>query len=297
MAYPITGSLSAALATVVIVSGQASAQGFSFREFSDWSFANESGQRALRQGNLDAAARRFQGAIEIARRVVASDPRPLARTYTDYSVVLLLQGRAQDADPLARWALTVREERFGKDSEQAAATMHVLALIASALMDYARAETLLERAVAIWQERLGADHPRVILGLNDLATVYLFQRKYDHAETAFRRVVEAPASRLTDRAISLIGLASLYLAQGQIERVDSTDQQLLVVLARMPSVSYPAVAARLDQLLVQLHKQGRSAEAQALEDAARAARTGENLRRPLPRGIPPARIAPRSKSA
>jgi tetratricopeptide (TPR) repeat protein len=296
MGYPTAGFLAAALATVAVVPGQAAAQGASFLEFSDWNFVQESGQRALRWGDVEKAASRFRSAIEVARRLAASDPRPLARTYTDYALVLVIQGRAEEADPLAQWALDVREARFGKDSVQVATTLHVLTLIASAQLQFSRAEALVTRALAIWQKRLGPEHPLVFVGQNDLATLYLHQRKYSQAEAVFRQVLESPASRFPDRAISLIGLASIYLAQGQLERVESTDQELLVVVRNLWPQDYPAVALSLEQYLAQLRKLGRSAQAQALEDAASRARSGESIAHPnlrdIPRAAPPVRDRP-----
>jgi tetratricopeptide (TPR) repeat protein len=291
MGYRIAGLLAAALATAAVGANQAGAQGISFVEFSDWNFLNEGGQRALRRGDVETAATRFRDAIDEARRLAARDPRPLARSYTDYGVVLVLQGRAQEADPLVQWALTVREERFGKDSVQVATTLHVLTLIASAQMQYSRAEGLLTRALAIWETELGPDHPLITVGQNDLATLYLHQRKYSQAETIFRQVLESPSSRLHDRAICLIGLASLYLAQGKLERVESTEQELLVVLRRTTPSTYPAIAPSLEQYLAQLRKEGRSAQAQALEKATRRARwgsgSGERAVNPQLRTIPP----------
>jgi tetratricopeptide (TPR) repeat protein len=291
MRYPIAALLAAALTTVAALPGKAAAQGASFLEFSDWNFAQESGQRALRWGDVDKAASRFRNAIDVARRLATSDPLPLARTYTDYALVLVIQGRAQEADPLAQWALGVRETRFGKDSVQVATTLHVLTLIASAQLQFSRAEALVTRALAIWQQRFGPEHPLVFVGQNDLATLYLHQRKYSQAEAVFRQVLESPASRLPDRTISLLGLASLYLAQGQLERVESTEQELLVILRNLWPQDYPAVAASLEQYLAQLRKLGRSAQAQALADAASRARSGESVARPSLRDIP--RSAPR----
>jgi tetratricopeptide (TPR) repeat protein len=291
MGHRIAGLLAVVLATAAAVPGQAGAQGSTFVEFSDWNFANEAGQRALREGAVDVAAGRFRAAIEVARRLVASDPRPLARSYTDYGVVLVIQGRAQDADPLAQWALAVREQRFGKDSVQVATTLHVLTLISSAQMQYSRAEAFVNRALAIWERRLGPDHPLVAVGRNDLATLYLQQRKFSQAETVFREVLDSPASRLHDRAISLIGLASIYLAQGKVERAESTDQELLVILRRTSPQAYPALAPSLERYLAQLRKLGRAAEAQMLEDAMH---TGEIPARPNLQDIPPS--APRLRT-
>jgi tetratricopeptide (TPR) repeat protein len=271
-----------ALATAVPgpPSSSAAARSLSFRDFSDWNFANTAGQRALGRGNLDIAARRFHTAIAIARPVASSDPRLLARSYNDLALVLVLQGRAGEAEPLAQWALTVREQWFGKDSVQAAVTLHILAQITSSTLQYSRAEAYLVRAIAIWQDKVGADDPQVAIGLNDLATVYSLQRKYDWAESTFRRVLKISTRHLPadhpDRAISLIGLGSLYVAQGEFAKADSVDQELLAMFEMMFPQDYSYVAGILQTYLARLRRLGRTAQAATIEEAAQAVRTGEN---------------------
>jgi tetratricopeptide (TPR) repeat protein len=212
----------------------------------------------------------------------------------------MLQGKPREAEPLAEWALTVREQWFGRDSLQAALTLHILAQIASAQLRYARAEGCLERAIAVWQDKLGADNPQVALGLNDLATVYSLQRKFDRAEATFRRVLKMSSRSLSadhpDRAISLIGLGSLYVAQGEYAKADSMDQELLAMLEVMPPQDYAYIAGALQPYLARLRQAGRSAQAATIEEAAQASRSGENqnpntfrsgdMRRPRGRGRP-----------
>lgn len=300
MRHSIIGLFLVVLATGALEPGRAAGAEIPFREFSDWYYVYCSGQRALGQGDLDTAARRYREAIKIAWPSATSDPRPLARTYSDFALVLLLQGRLADAEPLAEWALKVREERFGKQSQQVATTLHVLAQIASAQMQYARAEALLTRATAIWQRELGADHPQMVIGLSDLATLYSLDRKYPEAERLFQRVLNMPGTALPlndpYRAIGLIGLASTYTARGEFERAESTQFRLLAQMDRMPPAIYSDIAPSLDVYLTQLRRLGRTHEAEALESSARAARAGKNLVRPLPGEPrrPTARPRPRS---
>ncbi len=298
MRHSIAGPLLLFLATVALDPGRAAAAELSFREFSDWYFAYCGGQRALGKGDLEVASHRYREAIKIVWPAAASDPRPLARTYSDFALVLLLQGRPSEAEPLAEWALKVREERFGKQSQQAATTLHVLAQVASAQMQYSRSEVLLTRALAIWEKELGSSHPQMVIGLSDLAALYAFQRKYHQAERLFHRVLQMPGTALPAndpyRAISLIGLASVYTAWGQFERAESTDFELLYLMDRMSPESYPGIAPSLDLYLTQLRKLGRTREAEALEASARAARAGENTGKPFPPD--PRRFLPRPRT-
>jgi tetratricopeptide (TPR) repeat protein len=280
MSVCCAGCLLLAFASVAQSPASPPVKTLSFREFSDWHFAYNSALRAFWRGDLEIASLRFRSAIAIARPAAESDPRPLARTYTDFALVLLQQGRARDAEPLAEWALKVREERFGKDSLQASSTVHVLALLASAQTQFARSEALLGRALAIWEKELGPDHPRTALGLLDLATLYSLQRKYQSAEVLFRRILEIPQESLSNnhafRAISLIGLGSLYVNQGEFAKAESTDRELVAMLGRMGATTYGSIASPLADYLGQLRRLGQSNEAETLEAAARAARTGQN---------------------
>jgi tetratricopeptide (TPR) repeat protein len=285
------------LILIVVASGaleprQAGADEMPLTQFSDWYFAYCEGQRSLAQGELDAAARRYREAIRLAWPGATGDPRPLARTYSDFALVLMFQGRAPEAEPLAQWALMVREERFGKQSPQVATTLHVLAQLASAEIQYARAEELLTRAVAIWERSLGPDHPQMVIGLSDLATLYSLDRKYSQAERTYQRVLDMPGATLPVnhpyRVISLIGLASTYTARGEYDRAESTDFTLLTLIDRMSPASYREIAPSLDVYVAQLRKLGRTREAEALESSARAARAGRNnLVRPIPSELRP----------
>ena len=286
MRHSIVGLFLMILAAGTLEPDRAKAGELAFRDFSDWYFVYCGGQRALEHGDLDAASRRYREAIKLAWPGATIDPRPLARTYTDFALVLLLPGRPGEAEPLAQWALKVREERFGVQSPQAATTLHVLAQLASAQVQYARAETFLTRAVAIWEQRLGSDHSQMVIGLSDLATIYSLQRKYPQAESVFQRVLDLPGTALPlnhpYRAIGLIGLASTYTARGLFDRAESTDFTLLTLMDRMSPATYEEIAPSLTVYIKQLRKLGRTGEAEALEASARAARAGENVVRPIP---------------
>src|SRR3954454_11615791 len=155
----IAGCLLVALATAALGPGPAAAQTMTAERFQDWLHYNNFGRKALDRGDLEAASKCFRMAIDFARPAVASDPQPLARSYTDLSLVLVKQGRADEAEPMAEWALKVRERRFGNESVPAAQTLHVLALIASAQQRYPRAEALLVRSLEIWEKQLAPPDP------------------------------------------------------------------------------------------------------------------------------------------
>jgi tetratricopeptide (TPR) repeat protein len=285
MRQPIAGCLLVALAAGAADPAPVGRE-MTAERFQDWLHYNNFGRSALEVGDLERASKCFRMAIDIASPAVANDPQPLARSYTDLSLVLVKQGRAVEAGPMAEWALKVREQRFGEDSVPAAQTLHVLALIATEQRQYPRAEALLSRTLRIWERRLKQTDPQLVLYLNDLASLYLFQRKYAQAESLFQRVVEMPTRDLPanhpDRAIGLIGLASLTAARGEKDRAEAYDRQLLTLLDRMPGAYYPSIAGALEPYLAQLRALGWAGEAGELETQARATREGRNAAESLP---------------
>src|SRR4051794_9394321 len=208
MRYASSSCLCLVLAIVAVGPERAVAQQMTPERFQDWFYYDNIGRKALERGDLESASRSFRMSIDLARPVVARDPQPLARSYTDLALVLVKQGRAKEAEPLAEWALTVRERRFGKDSLPVALTLHVLALTASEQHQYARAESLLSRSLEIREKLFGPNDPQLIACLNDLGVLYQLQHKLTQAGPLFDRVLAMSPRDLPpnhpDRAVSLI---------------------------------------------------------------------------------------------
>ncbi len=93
---------------------------------------------------------------------------------------LYVEGRYDEAIPLAVRALAIREKSLGADHPSTATSLSNLALLYEAKGDYARAEPLYRRALAITEKVLGADHPDTSASLNNLAELY--QAKGDYAQ-------------------------------------------------------------------------------------------------------------------
>src|SRR4051794_6430559 len=92
MRYASACCLCLVLATLAAGPGRALAQVMTAERFQDWYHYNNFGRSALERGDLEKAAKCFRMAIDFARPAVASDPQPLARTYTDLAMVLVKQG-------------------------------------------------------------------------------------------------------------------------------------------------------------------------------------------------------------
>lgn len=96
-------------------------------------------------------------------------------------------GRYGDAIPIAKKALSLRENALGPEHPDIAISLNNLAVLYQNQELYAEAETLHKRSVAIKEKALGPEHPDVAVSLNNLARVYEEEGRYAEAEPLYQR--------------------------------------------------------------------------------------------------------------
>jgi tetratricopeptide (TPR) repeat protein len=259
------------------------ADGMTPEAFVEWNFFNNLGWEALNRGDYEAAAKRFRHAIELARPGSETNPRLLARSYADLAIVLYKQGRSSQAEPLAEWALAVREKHFPEKSIPVAQSLYWLALIEHDQAKLTEAEGHFVRAVSCWEKVLGPDHGDVVPYRNDLALFYMSQRKYDHAEPLYQRSLDLPLKKLSadhsDRLTSLVGLANAYNAQGKHSEAERLYRKAIEKLESLPNEER-RLAETLENLAAMLRQNNRTPEAESLEAQAKKVRKEVEAPRP-----------------
>ena len=271
--------LSACLAIALTLPGIARAQTtrpasaeLSLSQVRDWAFYQRSGWNALGRERLADAEWAFGQAIVIAKLEVATDPRLTSRSYSDLAWTLHLQGRDAEAEPLAQWALLVRDRVFGVGSAQATRTVYALASIELALGRLEEAEVCLARVLAVAETTSGRDSLATADALDDLATVGALRRRYDRARSLFNRSIAIRKALRADGsglAVPLDGLASIELAQGDFPEAESQFTRALEAAARDPATT-PQTTARILTHQAELYRAtGRPDEAAKAEATAR----------------------------
>jgi tetratricopeptide (TPR) repeat protein len=155
----------------------------------EWLIHNNSGWRYLNRGDYVKAAERFNMAIKEIRPYHPGSSRLLARSYCDLARALYHQGRYAEAEPLAKWALSVREADSSAKPETLFQCVYMLALIEGAEGHYRDAEPLFRRAIALQEKSLGSEHVNLALTLEQLAGVYAEMQRYTQAEALYERVI------------------------------------------------------------------------------------------------------------
>ena len=111
----------------------------------------------------------------------------------------------QDAEPLCKRALEIREKVLGSDHPDVAKQLNNLALLCQNQGKYEEVERSVEknwnlsdesvfhryyqRALEIYESKLGQDDPNVAKTKNNLASAYLKQGKYKEAEILYKQVL------------------------------------------------------------------------------------------------------------
>jgi tetratricopeptide (TPR) repeat protein len=123
-----------------------------------WMWYNEHGWRDIERGRYDRAEQQFNMAIKEIRPYWPANRRLMARTYCDLARVLYYQERYAEAEPLAKWALSVRDADKKATPDLLFQGLYTLASIQLAQEHYADAEPHFKRALAIQEKELTGGH-------------------------------------------------------------------------------------------------------------------------------------------
>ena len=181
---------------------------------------------------------------------------------------LLDESRYQEAMPLARQALAIRETTLGESHFYVATSLNNLASLYHNQGNYSAAEPLYRRALEIRKNLLGKSHPDVAQSLNNLASLYRDQGNYSAAEPLYRRALEIRETSLgalhPDVALGLNNLGSLHHNQGNYGAAEPLYRRALEIWKTALGESHPHVAHSLNNLAALYRDQGDYSAAEPL---------------------------------
>jgi tetratricopeptide (TPR) repeat protein len=192
-----------------------------------------------------------------------------ARLLSQLGYYLQERARYQEAEPLYRQALAIREMQLGPDHPDTASSLNNLATLYDDQGKYTEAEPLDRRALAICEKQLGPDHPYTASSLNNLAYLYNAQGKYTEAEPLYRRALAICEKQLGPdhpyTASSLNNLAMLYNAQGKYAEAEPLLRRALAIKEQKLGVAHPSTQFTRENYASLLRKMERDQEADAIE--------------------------------
>lgn len=153
-----------------------------------------------KQGDLVRAEGLMRRSLAMNRQIKGERSLETASSYCGLGFVQQSKGELKDAEQSFTTCLQIRTDMLGggKGSEQIAAPLDNLALIAQQRSDYVRAEKLLREAIAIDRRALGEDHPQYIRHQIHLASV-----EYDRGDLAQAEVLYRQSLALSQRVLGM----------------------------------------------------------------------------------------------
>jgi tetratricopeptide (TPR) repeat protein len=229
-------------------SSVAPAQEIPLGRLSDWTMENDAGWRSLNKGDYAKAEEHFKIAIKDILPYYPKSERLLARSYCDLARVLYHQKRFADAEPLAQWALAVREADPKTGEDVLFQCVYVLGLIHLAEDHFGEAEPLLKRALAYQEANLGADHVNVLTTLDKLTEAYFEQRKFVDAEKLLLRAIAIHERKTPDENLALAATADrLAVLLAKLDRGTEAEKWKARALKIRDTVATKAARERADR--------------------------------------------------
>ena len=125
-----------------------------------WDSIMDGAVEAYQQADYAQAEKLFLAALKEAEKFGEQDPR-FATSLNNLAELYLAQGKSEQAEPLYRRALAIREKALGPEHSDVAQSLYILALFYHTQGHYAEAEPFFQRVLAIREKALGPEHPLV----------------------------------------------------------------------------------------------------------------------------------------
>ncbi|HEX5732828.1 MAG TPA: TonB family protein [Blastocatellia bacterium] len=229
--------------------------------------------------SLDLAQIEATGSL--SKKLLNQDsPELVEASRLSQQVVKLYNEKKHDeAMPLAKRALELREKALGKEHPLVVAALNNLAQVYTAKGKYADAESLYERALAAQEKAHGADSPRVAEALENLAWVRYGRGKVEEATEMFERALSIREKALgplhADTSHSLFNLARLHEKMGSPEKSLPFYRRALEIREKALGPNHKQVGELLDKYACALRQARRDSEADEIEKRAYAILRGD----------------------
>jgi CHAT domain-containing protein/Tfp pilus assembly protein PilF len=210
---------------------------------------------------------KYSQAVALAEQYIAQRPED-AVAAAWLAFLYKKQGRLGEAEPLAKRALTITEERLPAGHPDIATSLDLLAGIYRAQGRLKEAEPLYERRLQIAEKALPPSDPRIADAVRELGLLYGLEGRISEAEPLLQRAREIREKALPESdpaiAASLNDLAILYGMQGRLQEAESLARRALEIREKALPPEALEIAGSLTNLASLYQRQHRLADAEPL---------------------------------
>ena len=200
-------------------------------------------------------------------RDLADQPLLRARLLDTLGGIHFGLGLYDEARPLLKEALAIRERLRGREHPEVAETLVRLGLLAQR-SGKGDAVALFRRALSIREARLGPGHPEVADVLNQLGMTLAAHGRFDEAETTLERSLALHERLWGDRdprvAMVLHNRAGIAYYHGRTEEAERLLERALAIREAVLPDDHPDLAGSREALALLLQERGETAEAEEI---------------------------------
>ena len=193
-----------------------------------------------------------------------------ATALTESVVKLANEGKVNEAIPLAKRSLEIRERLLPANDPLIATSLSYLADLYIAKRDWDLAKTTLQRLLQVQQQRVGPDDVSLVRPLERLAVVHLSEGNLGKAEDEYKRALQLrekqSGTETLQLAQALEGLATVYRARNDFKRGAPLYKRALDIYARLATVNSAAFDQASRGFTCLAHETGNRDAAKELDD-------------------------------
>jgi len=206
------------------------------------------------------------------KRQEGDESLDLALAQHELALILDRTGLNNQAEPLYRQSMAIREKIQGKDHPDLGPVLHDLAALYESSGRYEQSARLYKRSIELTEKGLGADYPRIGQSLDRLAGLYEEMEQEELALPLYSRALEIKKRVLgedhPDVWAILNSLAGLYRLEGKPDQAEAMYQRSLAIAEKALGKDHPNLAVILNNLAELYNELGRTAEAEQFQERA-----------------------------
>jgi eukaryotic-like serine/threonine-protein kinase len=227
------------------------------------------------QAKFDDARPRFERGLQTLRAQPGQELQ-VAGVLNNIGVLLVAQGRYQEALDKFREVLTIRERIMGADHPLIGGLLVNIGAMQTHTGKFADALATLQRGRVIMEAKLGGDHPNLAKLINNIGFAHARAGQWQQA-LPYHRDALAMWERLkqADQIAATATLINLALAERRLGHYDealAVDRRTLAIYEKAYGTDQPDIAYPLEGIGETLLLRGKPAEALAPLQRARALR-------------------------
>jgi tetratricopeptide (TPR) repeat protein/CHAT domain-containing protein len=230
--------------------------------------SNQLAKAFMLAGNAGEAVRRYVDLIKFYSDAGASATGELAQNLCDLGNLQRELGRLDEAESLLQRSLLLREESFGGEHPDVAASVLGLGNVLWQRGKYLEAKPLYERAIAILDRPALANHPSLATALNNLGSTLVELGKFSDALILHKRALGIREIALGpdnyDVSVSLNNIGNAYRELGQLFESEATLRKALAIREQWETPNGASVTTVLNNLALAYAAMNREEEAERL---------------------------------